>query len=64
MSAYKAKVAAKAAGVPEELVAKLDEVTEAQVRARGAITRPTALLIDKSGSMSSGDRDREGSWRP
>src|SRR5262249_13341636 len=26
--------------------------TEARVRARGRITRPTALLIDKSGSMS------------
>ncbi len=31
---------------------KLDAVTEAQVRARGTIVRPTSLLIDKSGSMS------------
>jgi hypothetical protein len=51
VSAYKAKEAARAAGVSDELAAKLDEVTEAQVKARGRITRPTALLIDKSGSM-------------
>ena len=52
VSAYKAKEAAKAAGLSEDLEAKLDEVTEAQVKARGRIIRPTALLIDKSGSMS------------
>jgi hypothetical protein len=51
VSAYKAKIAAEAAGVSQDVVDKLDAVTEAQVRARGAITRPTALLIDKSGSM-------------
>lgn len=51
VSAYKAKEAIKAAGVDAELEAKLDQVTEAQVKARGRITRPTALLIDKSGSM-------------
>jgi hypothetical protein len=51
VSAYKAKEAAKAAGVSPELAEKLDEVTAAQVRARGRISRPTALLIDKSGSM-------------
>src|SRR5207302_1532621 len=51
VSSYKAKEAAKAAGVSEELEAQLDRVTEAQVRARGRIARPTALLIDKSGSM-------------
>jgi len=42
----------KAAGLSEELEAKLDAVTEAQVKARGRITRPTALLIDKSSSMT------------
>lgn len=51
VSAYKAKEAIKAAKVDGELEAKLDQVTEAQVKARGRITRPTALLIDKSGSM-------------
>jgi hypothetical protein len=51
VSAYKAKVAIEAAGVSGELAEKLDEITEAQVKARGAIKRPTALLVDKSGSM-------------
>jgi hypothetical protein len=52
VSAYKAKEAIKAAGVTADVAENLDAVTEAQVRARGAITRPTALLIDKSSSMS------------
>jgi hypothetical protein len=52
VSAYKAKVAAEAAGVSADVADKLDAVTEAQVQAKGAITRATALLIDKSGSMS------------
>src|SRR5207237_259802 len=30
---------------------KLEAVADAQVKAKGRITRPTALLIDKSGSM-------------
>lgn len=51
VSAYKAKVAAKAAGVGAETVAALDAVTEAQVKAKGSIKRPTALLVDKSSSM-------------
>ncbi len=51
VSAYKAKEAAKAAGVDPDLEKKLDQVTDAQVKLRGRITRPTALLIDKSGSM-------------
>lgn len=51
VSAYKAKVAAEAAGATGELAEKLDEVTEEQVKATGKIARPTALLIDKSGSM-------------
>ncbi len=51
VSAFKAKEAAKAAGVDEGLVAKLDAVTETQARAKGTIRRATALLIDKSGSM-------------
>lgn len=51
VSAYKAKVAIEAAGVSEDVARKLDAVTESQVRAKGAIKRPTALLVDKSGSM-------------
>ena len=52
VSAYKAKVAVAAADASGELAEALDEVTEAQVKASGKITRPTALLIDKSGSMT------------
>ncbi len=51
VSAYKAKVAIEAAGVSGELAEKLDEITETQVKAKGRIKRPTALLLDKSGSM-------------
>ena len=52
VSAFKAKVAAKAAGVSAETVEKLAQVTNAQVKAKGRIKRPTALLVDKSSSMS------------
>ena len=51
VSAYKAKVAAEAVGATGELAESLDRVTETQVKAMGTISRPTALLIDKSGSM-------------
>jgi hypothetical protein len=51
VSAYKAKVAAEAAGVSEDVADRLDAVTEAQLKAKGTIKRSTALLIDKSGSM-------------
>jgi hypothetical protein len=51
VSAYKAKVAAKATGAIGKLAEKLGAVTEAKVKATGKITRSTALLIDKSGSM-------------
>lgn len=51
VSAYKAKVAVEAAKVDGDLAESLEEVTEQQVKATGRITRPTALLIDKSGSM-------------
>ncbi len=52
VSAYKAKVAAEAIGAGSDLTEKLAAVTEAQVKAAGAIKRPTAILIDKSGSMN------------
>jgi hypothetical protein len=51
VSAYKAKVAAEAIGATGELATQLEEITEAQVQAKGSIKRSTALLIDKSGSM-------------
>lgn len=51
VSAYKAKVAVEAANLSGEMAEKLADVTEAQVKSKGAIKRPTALLIDKSASM-------------
>lgn len=52
VSAFKAETARDAASLPAEVKAKLDAVADSQVKARGRIARPTALLIDKSGSMS------------
>ena len=52
MSAYKAKEAAKAAPLDASVKAELHKVTEAQLAKRGKIKRPTALLVDKSGSMT------------
>ncbi|HZY86476.1 MAG TPA: vWA domain-containing protein, partial [Gemmataceae bacterium] len=52
VSAYKAQVAAGAVGTDADVARALDEVTEAHVKAKGRITRPTALLLDKSGSMT------------
>jgi len=54
VSAYKAGKAFEAAGaaVSKATREKLEAVTDAQVKAKGRIKRPTALLIDKSGSMS------------
>ncbi len=51
VSAFKAKVAGEAAGANGALAAQLDAITDAQVKAKGVISRPTALFIDKSGSM-------------
>jgi hypothetical protein len=51
VSAYKAQVAAGAAAVAPDLAKALADVTDARVKAKGRITRPTALLLDKSGSM-------------
>ncbi|MFO0925927.1 MAG: VWA domain-containing protein [Gemmataceae bacterium] len=52
VSAFKAEVAAEAAAVGDELAETLRAVTDARLRARGTITRPTALLLDRSGSMT------------
>jgi hypothetical protein len=51
VSAFKAEEAAKAAGVSADLQAKLSAVADQQIKAKGRITRPTALLVDKSASM-------------
>lgn len=52
VSAFKAETARDAVALPADVKAKLDAVADAQVKARGRIARPTALLIDKSGSMT------------
>jgi len=51
VSAFKAEEAIKAADVSEDVRRKLEQVADTQIKAKGRITRPTALLIDKSGSM-------------
>ncbi len=52
VQAFKAEVAAEAAGVSDEVKKKLTEVTEARTKAKGRIRRSTALLCDKSSSMT------------
>jgi len=51
VSALKAEEALKAADLAPDVQRRLEQVADAQVKAKGRITRPTALLIDKSGSM-------------
>jgi hypothetical protein len=51
VSAFKAEEAMKAADLSAEVRQKLEQVADTQVKAKGRIKRPTALLIDKSGSM-------------
>jgi hypothetical protein len=53
VAAFKAQVAADAADLDADTVARLEKVTNEQIKRRGVITRPTALLVDKSGSMES-----------
>lgn len=51
VSAYKAKVAARAVALDQATVTRLERVTDAQVARKGAIKKSTALFVDKSGSM-------------
>jgi hypothetical protein len=51
VSAFKAEEAMKAANLTADVREKLEQVADAQVKAKGRISRPTALLIDKSSSM-------------
>lgn len=52
VAALKSGEAVKAAGLSQDLVDKLNDVADTQVKSKGRIKRSTALLIDKSGSMS------------
>jgi hypothetical protein len=51
VSAFKANVAADVAQFDADTVAKLEKVVNEQVKKRGQISKKTALLVDKSGSM-------------
>jgi hypothetical protein len=51
VSAFKAEEAMKAADLSADVRRRLEKVADTQVKAKGRIVRPTALLIDKSGSM-------------
>jgi hypothetical protein len=51
VSAFKTEEALKAADLSADVRRKLEQVADTQVKARGRIQRPTALFIDKSGSM-------------
>jgi hypothetical protein len=51
VSAYKARIASDAAQLDTDTTAQLEQITNEQVKKRGKIKKPTALLVDKSGSM-------------
>jgi hypothetical protein len=51
VSAFKAERAIEAADLSADVRQKLEQVADTQVKAKGRIARPTALFIDKSGSM-------------
>ena len=51
VSALKTRQAIASAGLDDEMVAKVEAVGDKQIKAKGTIKRPTALLVDKSGSM-------------
>ncbi len=52
VSALKADEAIRAANVSGDLKDKLEAVADTQIKAKGLIRRPTALLVDKSASMN------------
>jgi len=51
VAAFKARIAADAAFWDDQILVRLEKVTNEQILRRGAIARSTALFIDKSGSM-------------
>src|SRR5579883_506639 len=50
-SALKPEAALQAVELSEDVRRKLEEVADEQIKARGRLRRPTAVLVDKSGSM-------------
>ncbi|MEC4983565.1 MAG: hypothetical protein SAJ37_07525 [Oscillatoria sp. PMC 1068.18] len=53
VSALKSRVAADVTQLDADTAAKLERVMDEQVKKRGSIKKPTALLVDKSSSMES-----------
>jgi hypothetical protein len=54
LDALKSMKAAEVSGLSEDVKAQLEEIADKQVKAKGRITRNTALLVDRSGSMHVG----------
>lgn len=52
VSALKATEAVKAVNLDADVVEKLEKVADTQIKAKGLIKKPTALFVDKSGSMT------------
>lgn len=52
VAAFKARVAADASELDPETAARLEEITNEQVKKKGKISRSTALFVDKSSSMT------------
>lgn len=52
VSAFKANVAAKNSNVSDETKEALNKITDTQISNKGKIKIPTALFVDKSGSMT------------
>lgn len=53
VSALKASEAIKATNLSDDVKKQLEQVADAQIKSKGRIKRPTALFVDKSGSMVS-----------
>jgi hypothetical protein len=51
VSALKTRQALKSAQLDDELASKVESVGDQQIKSKARIKRPTALLVDKSGSM-------------
>lgn len=51
VSALKGRIAADSTQLDADTAARLERVMDEQVKKRGKITKPTALLVDKSSSM-------------
>ena len=51
VSALKTRQALKSADLDEDMAKKVESVGDKQIKAKAKIKRPTALLVDKSGSM-------------